>query len=241
MPDAGDLPYNVPMCVLAVWLGMDPRRPLVVAANRDESYSRPSAAPAEIEPGIIAGKDLVSGGTWLGVNRHGLFVAVTNRHAPAPTLSSLSRGRIALEALNCRKLACVEGIVERRVRDHPVAGFNLLAVVEGHGLCLHDDGTRRRVPFGPGVHVVSSDRDLDDPAMPEKRCLARFLSTRPGVPDVDALREFLASHDGERPVCKHGEGYGTVSSTILIDDGQKTRLLHAAGPPCRTGFVERPT
>lgn len=225
------------MCVLAVWLGKDR---LVVAANRDESMTRPSAPPSEIKPGVLAGKDLVSGGTWLGVNKHGLFIAVTNRRSPTPTPQSLSRGLLALETLNCRKLPCVEGIVERRVKDHPVAGFNLVAIVEGQGLCLHHDGTLRRAPFGEGVHVISSDRDLDDPGMPEKRCLDAFVKKHPGVPDEAALKEFLASHDGDRPVCKHGEGYGTVSSTILIDDGSKSRMLYAAGPPCRTPFTEVP-
>lgn len=92
------------MCVLALWLGTDPKAPLIAAANRDEAYDRPSAPPAEIEPGIVAGKDLLGGGTWLGFNRHGLFVAVTNRRTPARADRSLSRGLLALEALRCRKL-----------------------------------------------------------------------------------------------------------------------------------------
>lgn len=226
------------MCVLALWMGLDPRTPLVVAANRDESYARPTAPPGEIEPGVIAGKDLESGGTWLGMNRHGLFVAVTNRKSPARTSDSVSRGLLALETLRCRKLPCVEGIVERRIRDHAFAGFNLVAVLDGQGLCLHYDGTLRRAPFGTGVHVVSSDRDLDDPGMPEKRILDRFVALNPGVPDVDALRSVLSSHEGDRAVCKHGDGYGTVSSSILIDRGDGFRLLHAGGPPCRTPFAE---
>jgi hypothetical protein len=227
------------MCVLALWLGLDPKTPLLVAANRDESYARPSAPPAEIEPGVLAGKDLSSGGTWLGINRHGLFVAVTNRRTPAGRPESLSRGLLALETLRCRKLACVEGIVERRVADHPVAGFNLVAVVDGEGLCLHYDGTLRRAPFGSGIHVISSDRDLDDPEMPEKQTLDRFIAAHPGLPEVDSLRGFLSSHEGDRPVCKHGDGYGTVSSTILVDGPGGPRLLHADGPPCRTEFIAR--
>ena len=222
------------MCVLAMWLGADPKAPLIVAANRDESLTRPSAPPAEVEPGVIAGRDLESGGTWLGVNKHGLFVAVTNRKTPARTPESLSRGLLALETLRCRKLPCVEGIVERRVRDHAIAGFNLVAVVDGQGLCLHYDGTLRRAPFGAGVHVVSSDRDLDDPSMSELRAALQIA----GVPDEAALKKFLAGHDGDRPVCKHGEAFGTVSSTIVVDRGDGFRLLHADGPPCRTPFVE---
>jgi len=222
------------MCVLAMWLGADPKAPLIVAANRDESLTRPSAPPAEVEPGVIAGRDLESGGTWLGFNKHGLFVAVTNRKTPARTPESLSRGLLALETLRCRKLPCVEGIVERRVRDHAIAGFNLVAVVDGQGLCLHYDGTLRRAPFGAGVHVVSSDRDLDDPSMSELRAALQIA----GVPDEAALKKFLAGHDGDRPVCKHGDAFGTVSSTIVVDRGDGFRLLHADGPPCRTPFVE---
>lgn len=88
------------VCVLAIVLG----RGLVVAANRDEFLGRPSVPPSEIEPGIVAGRDLEAGGTWLGVNRHGLFVAVTNRKTPTRTPEARSRGLLALEALRCREL-----------------------------------------------------------------------------------------------------------------------------------------
>ena len=113
-----------------------------------------------------------------------------------------------------------------------------MAVVDGQGLCLHYDGTLRRAPFGPGVHVVSSDRDLDDPEMPEKRIVDQFVAEHPGLPDEPALRTLLSSHEGERAVCKHGDGFGTVSSTILLDRGDGFRLTYAGGPPCRTPFVE---
>jgi len=92
------------MCVLAVILGDTPKAPLVVAANRDESLDRRSLPPREIEPGIVAGQDVERGGTWLGVSRRGVFVAVTNRAAPAREPGSISRGLLALEALRCREL-----------------------------------------------------------------------------------------------------------------------------------------
>jgi uncharacterized protein with NRDE domain len=227
------------MCVLALWLGLDQNMPLVVGANRDESYSRLSAPPSEIEPGIFAGKDLEKGGTWLGLNRHGLFVALTNRRVPAPASGAPSRGVMVLEALRCRNLASVEAIVRRRVGDDAYAGFNLVAAVDGEGLCLHYDGSLRRTPFGPGIHVISSDRDLDDAGLPEKLALDRFVAVHPGLPDEVSLPTFLASHEGERPVCKHGDGYGTVSSTIVVVGAGGSRLLHAGGPPCRTPFTSK--
>jgi len=89
------------MCVLALLL--EPGR-LLVAANRDELFDRPSAPPAEVEPGVVAGRDLAAGGAWLGYNSHGLFVAVTNRKSPASTPDALSRGLLVREALRCRRL-----------------------------------------------------------------------------------------------------------------------------------------
>lgn len=225
------------MCVLALWVGLDPKTPLLVAANRDESYARPSAPPSEIRPGIVAGKDLESGGTWLGINRDHLFVAVTNRDHPPRPAGAFSRGLLALDSLGCRRLKCATGVVEKRTRDHPVAGFNWIGVQDGEGLAMHFDGTLRRTPFGPGRHVVSSDRDLDDPAMPEKILADRLFG--PGIPDLDAVVKFLGSHEGDRPVCKHRDRFGTVSSTIYLA-GAAPRLLFAPGPPCRTPFEEVP-
>ena len=90
------------MCVLAVFPGPDG---LIVAANRDESRARASG-PLQVldERGTIGGKDLRSGGTWLGINKHGLSVAVTNRLQPQSAPGSYSRGLLALEALHCAKL-----------------------------------------------------------------------------------------------------------------------------------------
>ena len=125
----------------------------------------------------------------------------------------------------------MEALAEKRVDERPVAGFNLVAAAEGRGLALHWDGSLRAAEFGPGPHVVSSDRDLDDPSMPEK---VLFDRTFGGVaPEEASIRAFLASHEGERPVCKHGDRFGTVSSAIHVA-GQP--LLFAPGPPCRTPF-----
>ena len=126
----------------------------------------------------------------------------------------------------------------KRVDERPVAGFNLVASIDGEGLALHYDGALRAVPFGPGGHVISSDRDLDDPAMPEKLLFDRTFG--PGRPEEAAILRFLASHEGDRPVCKHNDRFGTVSSTLYVE-GAPPRLLHAPGPPCRTPFAETAT
>lgn len=224
------------MCVLALWLGAGSQVQLIAAANRDEFYGRPAAPPAEIEPGIVAGRDLQAGGTWLGVSRQGLFVAVTNRRLPPRAPESFSRGLLALEALRCRDLETVETLMATRTREQPVAGFNLIAVLGTEGICCHWNGAFSALRFGPGRHVLSNDRDLDDPAMPEKNTLDAFQASLSGLPDEAALAGFLRSHTGDRPICKHGDKYGTVSSTIYMVTGGSPRLLYADGPPCRTDF-----
>ncbi len=68
------------MCLLLVSYKTHPNYKIIVAANRDEFYNRP-AVPAEFwddEPGLLAGRDLKAGGTWLGITKKGRFAAITN-------------------------------------------------------------------------------------------------------------------------------------------------------------------
>ncbi|HEX2385992.1 MAG TPA: NRDE family protein, partial [Candidatus Binatia bacterium] len=69
------------MCTLAIYLRQFEKYPVVIAANRDEHFARPSEAPKlwKGDPAIVAGKDLVAGGTWLGVNSAGIAAAIVNR------------------------------------------------------------------------------------------------------------------------------------------------------------------
>ncbi|MGH7927508.1 MAG: NRDE family protein, partial [Candidatus Binatia bacterium] len=76
------------MCTLALFFDVFDGYPLLVAANRDERYDRPAMPPGLIaaNPRIMAGKDLRAGGTWLGVNEHGLLVGILNRRAKRETV-----------------------------------------------------------------------------------------------------------------------------------------------------------
>src|SRR3954454_10895960 len=96
------------MCTLALYLRQFENYPLVIAANRDEHFSRPAAAP-EIwrdEAAILAGKDLVAGGTWLGVNSAGLAAAVVNRRVLVESNTPpRSRGLLCLDMLQSPTMA----------------------------------------------------------------------------------------------------------------------------------------
>ncbi|MEZ0310669.1 MAG: NRDE family protein [Myxococcota bacterium] len=67
------------MCLVILASKVHPEVPLVVAANRDELFSRPAEPVHELEPGIAGGRDVLAGGTWLAANRDGVVAALTNQ------------------------------------------------------------------------------------------------------------------------------------------------------------------
>ena len=85
------------MCSIILRTGTDG---VLIGANRDEMVARSWEAPAEYWPGITGGRDILGGGTWMALNRHGVMAAVLNRHGslgPAP--GKRSRGELPLLAL----------------------------------------------------------------------------------------------------------------------------------------------
>lgn len=94
------------MCMLVVARRVHPRYPLIVVANRDEVLDRPTeplhewTAEREGTDGIVAGRDVTAGGTWLALAAAGRFAAVTNVREPGtPPPSTSSRGELPVDAL----------------------------------------------------------------------------------------------------------------------------------------------
>lgn len=84
------------MCLLFFAIDAHPNYRLIVAANRDEFYNRPTAKlqPWDDNPRVIAGKDLEKGGTWFGVTRQGRWAAVTNYRETDRSDAFRSRGAL---------------------------------------------------------------------------------------------------------------------------------------------------
>lgn len=224
------------MCLILVAWQVHPDYPLVVAANRDEFFARPTAAAGfwPDAPQILAGRDLEAGGTWMGITRSGRFAALTNYRDPAQNRPGApSRGRLAANFLSgsespgayCERIAPA---------GQQCNGFNLLAG-DGTSLWWSSNMSGEARALEPGVYGVSNH--LLDTPWPKvgagKTALAGAIDRLPDDEALFALLQDDGIHpdahlphtgvplDWERLLSSafvKSPGYGTRSSTVLSTD-----------------------
>src|SRR5208282_94022 len=204
--------------------------PVVIGANRDEMIARAALPPARHwadRPEVVAGRDLLAGGSWLGINDWGVAAAVLNRHGslgPAP--DQRSRGELVLEALDHP-----DAVAAAEALSHldPAAyrTFNLIVADNRDAFWLrHADGkTIEARPIPDGLSLIDSG-DLNRPNN-RRVTLAtpRFGAAAPPDPDRDDWAEWEAIlSSAESPIGEPPEsalrfrmphGYGTVSSALI--------------------------
>lgn len=258
------------MCTLIAIHRAVPGRWLVAAANRDEFLDRPAEGPA-IRRGpagpILAPLDARAGGTWLGLNAHGVFAALTNLRTTDPDPTHKSRGMVVMDALALRSADAAAGALAKLPRD-TYNGFNCFVADAESAYLITYRGQPVVHPLSPGVHVVGNadasaalrsieGRADEAPAPAEPpaderqrkvdRVLVRARAAAELPPDevLDALQDVCREHGtGATPVgdtCVHLAGtYGTRSSMLLelADVQARSRLLHAEGAPCRTPYQD---
>ncbi len=115
------------MCVVFISYKQIPKFPMILLANRDEFYDRPTAKADYWEdfPNILAGRDLVGKGTWLGVTKSGRFSAVTNYRNPKQQKGTISRGNLVANFLKTETPA-KDYLQEIKENSDKYTGFNLL-------------------------------------------------------------------------------------------------------------------
>lgn len=115
------------MCVIFLSYRQRPDFPLILLANRDEFYNRATERARHWDdfPHILAGRDLVGGGTWLGVTKQGRFAAVTNYRDPNAPVGRLSRGNLVADFLKTDEPAKLY-LKRIQERAYEFSGFNLL-------------------------------------------------------------------------------------------------------------------
>ena len=196
------------MCLIALAIDQSRRFPLVVAANRDEFFNRPSArlawwTPDSGGPAILGGRDLVAGGTWLGLTAQGRLAMVTNVRDPSRVdPEAPSRGQIVPQWLHGAEPT---DRFWMRTALSGYNGFNLIAADFQRGECFWASNTQahpRRLERGTyGVSNASLDS-----AWPKTSALKRGLRTALDESDsVDALAGALFTALGDRQIAADTE------------------------------------
>ena len=227
------------MCTVVILRRPDHRWPVLIGANRDEMIDRPWKAPNRHwpdRPEVVAGLDVLAGGSWLGINDWGVAAAVLNRTGslgPAP--GRRSRGELVLEALDHADAVAAAAALADLDPD-AYRTFNLVVADERDAFWLrHAGGARIEVfPMKEGLSMIAAG-DVDDLgtrrlelAMPAFR---EWPAPEPDRNDWTAWQELLGSTRapvGEEAAAAmrfRTNGYGTISSALIA--------LPARGEPDR--------
>lgn len=228
------------MCLIFVAYRLLPECPLLLAANRDEFYQRPTAAAGfwPQAPQVLGGRDLEGGGSWLGLSREGRLAAITNYRNLAEVsgvgADKRSRGLLVSDFLT-GSASAAESLAELAQQPENYRGFNLL-LGDASGLHYYSNRGAAPRPLAPGLYGLSNHLlDTPWPKVAEgKRILAQLIAQ--GLPEEAALFELLAdrtcapdpllpetglSRDWERLLSSrfiHSPGYGTRASTLVVFD-----------------------
>jgi len=221
-------------------LNTHPYYQLILLANRDEHYERPSASARfwDEAPSVLAGKDLRAGGTWLGITKNGRIAAVTNYRDPASMKQGApSRGRLVSDFLLGQEgpIQYLDNLAREADRFN---GFNLI-IGDKDQLYWYSNRGDGVQSLEPGIYGLSNHL-LDTPwpkVAKSKDALAHLLSeqedpsleelfrilTDHTIPDDEHLPDTGVDLEWERilsPIFIVSPTYGTRSSTVLFIDVQ---------------------
>jgi len=224
------------MCLILLAFQAHPHYPMVVLANRDEFFVRPTVAAGFWEDArhILAGRDLSAGGTWLGITRGGRFAALTNFREPQETRTDApSRGKLVSEYL-AGAMSASDYLNELSHRAAAFNGFNLICGSLTEGLWHLSNRTEKVSSHRLAAGIYGLSNDLLDTPWPKvergKSELARALAA---LPDDARLFELLRDanpHDDEKlprtgvsleweralsAAFVETPNYGTRSSTVV--------------------------
>ena len=244
------------MCTLIILRRPKADWPVLMAANRDEMADRPWIPPGRHWPDradVVAGQDLLSGGSWLGVNDHGVVASILNRYGslgPAP--DKRSRGELVLEALDH---ADAQAAAEALAELEPLAyrSFNAVVADNRDAFWIRHLGDESEVvvqPLPPGLSMITARNRNDTKGSPRQRhYLPRWRAARlpdPGSGDWQDWEALLASREaapGEGPASAMNVqlpgGFGTLCSSLIAlpaDIRKRPIWRFSKGPPDQAPF-----
>lgn len=209
------------MCLILFAVNPNDRYRLVVAANRDEFYDRPTekAGYWADYTDILAGRDIDMGGTWLGINRNGRFAAVTNfKEEPPGLLPPLSRGELPLNFL---KANIDPDTYTRSVSKNAdgYRGFNLITA-DAESAFYYCNRTGKRLSLHEGCYGLSNQvLDCNWPKVIEGRENLQGLLEKNSNELPGALFHMLMDDGDGREFSNsfiRGDQYGTRAATVVI-------------------------
>ena len=222
-------------CLIAIAARPDAKIPLILAANRDEDYDRPTLRAAfwGDAPDILGGRDALQLGSWLAITRSGRFAAVTNLRGSHRDPRKRSRGELVSEFVrgNATPKEYCETVASR---EHQYAGFHLIAgevggeIDECGGEPPHEIGPIHALSNAPAgerwakVHVAEEE-------------MMRIAKIEDVDRVVDEALRFLTSRTGE--VFIASDRYGTRSSTVIAATGGRVTFVEQS---FRRGGVREP-
>lgn len=227
------------MCLIAFeWQPESPLQ-LAVIGNRDEFYNRPteSARPWDDHPELIAGRDLLAGGSWMGATACGRFAAVTNFRNPKAPIGQRSRGELVSDFL-IRDITAETYSQRVARRAHNYGPFSLL-LADGEQLFLVDDRSQaQRLPAGSyslsnarldsgwpkqqranlAWQQALTDCRKQPPTLAQLQQLTHALDSREQAEEA-VLPATGVARDLERQLSScfiHFDGYGTRATSIYL-------------------------
>lgn len=225
------------MCLIVFSYQQHTQYPLIFAANRDESYDRPSRAARfwDENPSILAGKDLQAGGTWMGINKNGEFSAITNYRDPnIKKENPPSRGQLVLDFLDSDDTSS-SYLRKLQSRGNSYMGFNLLAGSldelgyysnQQDNILFLDDGL-----FGLSNHLLETPWPKVQRAKDKMRTIIsggniapelffELLADNRKAPEEELPNTGIPKEVEKKvsPIFIKSDNYGTRCSTVLLID-----------------------
>lgn len=238
------------MCLILFSWDNHPQYKLILAANRDEFYDRPTdpLQAWQENSDILAGKDLTGGGTWMGVNKQNKFSALTNHRNPARILQDApSRGDLTLDFL--QRSVSEESYYEAKSKKlDQYNGFNLL-VGSFNKMCYFNNVDENYQELTKGIYGLSN-AVLDTPwpkLTKAKNAFTELVAdANPAVEQFyDILQDKALADDEELPqtgvpyewekaisaVFIEKENYGTCCSTVVTVTHEGRGKIHELSYP----------
>lgn len=235
------------MCVMAFLYKTATDSPILVAYNREENPDRPSQVPRiqSGRPRVICGIDRKAGGTWFGINQHGMFACAMNRFKREVPFNPRSRGILCRELLNCRTARDAADLAMRELSPGQYAGANYVCGDAEYAAVIYGGMEVSVQEIKPGLHMFTNGK-MDDPNDARQEFVRRQLTLQ----RLDCSVTFLAiaSKTFAKKVDENGR-YGvvvthgeiqTVSSLLLSlpKKGHGAVLQCTPGAPCNGPYED---